>query len=560
MFALATEIRVSSQALGNEPLGFKIDVPKFKAALQNSKSVKLEEFVPEPFSEGHGTRIELRGVLPTLKTTESYLRVKLARRFSVIDGDHGMAVSLNGQRITKEDRGFYKHVQFLWAFDEKTRDELTKIAHNIARLPVDQPGEVGEACVAVLPSTVLSGEATYQVRGYIASVEKPKQLGSGDDSANLVSVFANGRVFAEDVLPEASNAMYYQNYLVGEIDADSLDEDDVDRATASREAIKKDDPRYQALLAFIRTRLAEVGEQWDDWRDRLGLDQTDPMNATVLEWVQSLDDARDRKVAIRLMTSIKNAIVHPDEAKNETAKRVLYRGAIVGFEKLRLTKQLDRLANVFDVLSPEFAAIFASLEQVEETAYAEITRQRLEVIKKFANIANDPGTLERVAQLYLFEHLWLLEPGWDRVTGRAEMELTLTEHLKKEQPDSTGARLDISYRASSGRHIVVELKKPTKTALNYIDLYTQVTKYKDAVEAYYRDKEPNKPVPPLDIYLLVAKTPVGFDESKRKSLAEVNGRLITYAQLINDAKNAYQHYLSVATKTGALEATLRKLL
>src|SRR3989338_10399690 len=68
------------------------------------------------------------------------------------------------------------------------------------------------------------------------------------------------------------------------------------------------------------------------------------------------------------------------------------------------------------------------------------------------------------------------------------MEKTLTAYLKEKQPDSTGARLDITYRASSGRHIVVEMKKPTKTSLNYFELYEQVTKYKDAVEAYYNKR------------------------------------------------------------------------
>ena len=560
MFALANEISVASQVDGGELLGFAINVPAFKTALQEGKSIRLDEFEPEPFVKGHGTRIKLTAVLPSLKTTEGYLRIKLARRFSVIDDSQGFEVKLNGSPIARKDRGFYEHVQFLWTFDDTTEAEISALTTKLAQLPKDPAEGPQSKCIASLPNEVVVDKNTFQVRGYIASVFQPKQLGSKDDTANNISVFANGRVFAEDVLSEASNAMYYQNYLVGEIHADFLDDDDIDRATASREAIKKDDPKYQALMAFIRTRLGEVGEGWDKWRTELGLDQADPLNASVLLWINSLDDARDKKLATRLMTSVKNSIIHPDEIKNEEAKKTLYRGAIVGFEKLRLSKQLDRLTSVSDVLGPEFAAIFASMQEVEETAYADITRQRLGVIKKFAEISGDPAALEKVAQQYLFNHLWLLDPGWDRVTGRAEMEKTLTDYLKISQPDSTGARLDISYRASSGRHIVVELKRPSKTSLNYFDLYQQATKYKDAVEAYYKTEEPNKPLPPLEIYLLVANTPTGFDESKRRSLAEVNGRIVTYAQLINDARNSYQEYLEAAEKTtGRLEAVLKEL-
>lgn len=259
------------------------------------------------------------------------------------------------------------------------------------------------------------------------------------------------------------------------------------------------------------------------------------------------------------MTSIKNATIHNDEIKNDAAKRILYRGAIIGFEKLRLRQQLDRLNEVSDVLSAEFASIFTSLNDVEEAAYSEITKQRLEIIKRFSDIAADPSALEKVAQRYLFEHLWLLDPSWDRVTGRGEMEVTLTNFIKLRDPDSTGARLDIAYRASSGRHVVVELKKPSITALSFVTLFEQVRKYKAAVEEYYREKFPSKPRPPLDIYVLIAKTPIGFSEADRLALAAQDGRIITYQQLITDAMNAYQTYLDAVRHTGALELILKEI-
>lgn len=559
MFALANEVKISSSTMGGEGIGLTVNVPEFKKSIEAHQTHPLDEFTPKPFPKNKGTRVELLEVLTGLKTTEAYLRVKLARRFSVLDEAHKFKVFLNEKEITKQDRGFYQHVQLLWAFDDNTKKEIQALSKNIAKLPSSASGQNPEPCIAILPSAIKSEPSDLSVSGYIASVFLPRQLGSKEDSANIVSIFANGRVFAEDILPEANSAKYYQSYLVGEIHANFLDEDNIDRATASREAIKKDDPKYQALITFIRDTLESIGDQWDEWRIELGLDQTEPQNATVIEWINTLDDKRDQKAATKLMTSIKNAVIHSDEIKNNAAKRVLYRGAIIGFEKLRLTKQLDKLDSVSDVLGSEFAAIFASMDHVEESAYAEITRQRLAIIKKFAEISNNPSTLEKVAQQYLFTHLWLLDPTWDRVTSQVEMEKTLTAYLKEKQPDSTGARLDITYRASSGRHIVVELKKPTKTSLNYFELYEQVTKYKDAVEAYYNKKEPNKPVPPLDIYLLVAQTPNGFDESKRTSLAAVNGRFITYAQLINDAQNSYQQYLDVAKITGPLESILNKL-
>lgn len=558
MFALADQLQISSKAKNSPAVGIEISVPAFRKSLEKGKVKPLKTFTPDSFPKSSGTKIVLTQVLKSINTTEGYLRTRLARRFSVIENTSGFKIILNGVVITKLDRGFYGSVQFLWAFDKPTSTLTQALTPKLASLP-NGPNGALQPCVQLLPNFVGDATTNLRVTGYIASVFKPRDLGSKDDTANMLSVFANRRVFAENILGEISSAKYYQNYLVGEIHADFLDQDDVDRATASREAIKKDDPKYQALISFLRSTLEQVGDKWDQWRSDLGLDKTDSTNAVVLEWLETLSDGRDRKAAERLMTSIKNSQIHPSDQKNEEAQGVLYRGAIVAFEKLRVRKQLALLDNVVNVLSPEFAAIFASLDNLEEASYADITRQRLAVIERFAQIANNPAELEKVAQKYLFDHLWLLDPSWDRVSGRAAMEKTLTKYLKAKNPDSTGARLDISYRASSGRHIIVELKKPSLTSLKFTDLYEQVRKYKISIAEYYKKEEPNKDAPPIDIYVLIAKTPTDFAESDRVSLTAQSGRIITYSSLINDARNAYQEYLTAVDHISPLEKILQRL-
>jgi hypothetical protein len=555
MFALSNYVKVTSQESGGELIAFEVDVPDLKRNLEERRPIVLNEFSAVPLKRASGTRIELTSVLKTLNRTEGYLRTKLARRFSVLGQKHNFRVHLNGTEITETDRDIYDKVQFVWGFDDPTLDHVASLAPNLAKV-----GNPLEPCRKLLSPTVSLGESqTAKVTGFMASVFKPSNLGAKEDSANAISIFANGRVFAENILGGLNSAKYYQNYLVGEIHADFLDDDEVDRATASREAIKKDDPKYRALVGFALSTLESIGDTWDEWRLMLGLDVDIPGNAAVTEWLETLKDSRDQKVARRLMTSVQNATVHSDEKKNAEAKVILYRGAIIGFEKLRIKNQLDRLGSISDVLSAEFAAIFSSLSDIEEAAYADITRQRLEVIKKFRSIKEDAEALERVAQTYLFDHLWLLDPSWDRVTGRAQMEVTMTEHIKKVDPDSSGARLDISYRASSGRHIVVELKRPRLTNLKYTDLYDQARKYRQAVTQYYKEKLPNKAVPPLDIYILISRLPSGFDENDRQSMAGQNAKIITYDELISDATNAYQEYLDVSAGAGGLESILKKL-
>ena len=556
MFALSDFVRVSSQQAGQNLVAFEVDVPDLKKNLEQRQAVVLDEVTAKPLRHSKGTRIELTQVLKTLNRTEGFLRTRLARRFSVLGKKHNFQVHLQGKEITEADREIYDKVQFLWAFDQGTMDRISSQTSNLASTK-DAPVEI---CKKILPaSLVLPDGTSVSVKGYIASVFKPRDLGAKEDSANALSVFANGRVFAENILGGLNSAKYYQSYLVGEIHADFLDEDDTDRATASREAIKKDDPKYKALIGFAMSALVSIGDQWDDWRLALGLNGGTPGNDAVIEWLDGLSDKRDQKIARRMMTSIQNSVVHSDDVKNDAAKATLYRGAIIGFEKLRIKNKLDELEKITDVLGAEFAAIFGSLSDVEEAAYADITKQRLEIIKKFRSIKDDTSALEKVAQEYLFDHLWLLDPSWDRVSGRAEMELTLTKHIKKVDPDSTGARLDISYRASSGRHVVVELKRPKLKNLKFTDLFEQARKYRQAVKQYYKDELPNKAAPELDIYVLVSKQPHNFDEEDRRAMANQNAKIITYEELISDAINSYQSYMDASQSVGGLETILNKI-
>lgn len=61
--------------------------------------------------------------------------------------------------------------------------------------------------------------------------------------------------------------------------------------------------------------------------------------------------------------------------------------------------------------------------------YYDIVQQRLEIIRKFENL-QDENSLESVLRDYLFDHLWLLDPGWDRATEK-QMEKSIAKLFNK---------------------------------------------------------------------------------------------------------------------------------
>lgn len=562
MFSLANVIEIITKAKDADAVAFRIDVAKLKELASGSSEMldyPVEIIsVPADFTLENGTRITLTSLNSRINKTESYLRSRLVRRFGVFSD--AFKVLLNGSPITRKDAAFYSDVQFLWYFDDDAKNYVSALGTSITSV-TDDAGAI-TPCVQAIPALIPGDIPDLTLRGFIATVDVPTKLGRGDESLNKISVFANGRLFQEDILAELGDARYFNSYIVGEVYADFLDNDAIDRATASRESIKHDDPRFQALRVHLTNSLRQIRDQWDDWRRELGYVKTGTPNAGVLSWLATLTDSRDRKAADKLMTSIGNLVVSNDEANNLAAKKLLYRSTIVGFEKLRSRQQLANLDKITDVLSPEFQAIFSNLDDVEESHYLDITRQRLEIIRKFSEEIVDPGKLEKVAQTYLFNHLWLLDPTWDRVSGTEEMEVTLTAELKKACPDATtGARLDIAYRTTSGRHVIIELKRPG-LYVKADDLEAQGRKYVNAIEQYYIDHpdfmKMGGRTPPIDVFFLISDKPA-MNERQEKSFDVYNLKVLTYSGMIFSAKATYQNYLTVKATVGKLEAILTSI-
>lgn len=558
MFSLADVVNISTRQDGKEALGVSVNVPELKNTINNGQDYKLNSVTPSNRLNGtHGTVIELSELnKTTTSATESNLKLRLARRFSIIGNNAELPfnISIDGEKVTVADRGFHEDVQFFWSFGGTEADENLRLCKNLA---VDKDTKAQR--MMLLDSSV-TNDSELSLRGYIASVTKPKQLKEKETNINQISIFANGRVFQEDVLPILSNSDHFNSYLVGEIHADFLDQDDVDRATASREAIKQNDPKFMGLIGHLKIQMQKVAGAWDEWRKALGYENLPDKNPFVEEWLNTLVDKKDRKSAEKLIMSVYNNQFSSDQKQNDEYKKDLYRSTIIGFEKLKAKKQLAKLETISSVTSPEFQAIFQSLDDMEETYYWDITNNRLHIIEKFQKIVDDKE-LEKVAQEYLFQHLWLLDPTWDRIKSPAIMEVTLTEYLKKKCPDSTGARLDIAYRNSAGRQIIIELKRPGKINIKFHDLLEQADKYNTAITEYLKahpDIYSGSGLAPIDICLLLEEDIIK-EEKHRRMLNEAQARIITYSGLIHNAKRIYQEYLWAHQEASKIEQLVQKI-
>lgn len=553
MFSLCKAVDIATKREGTDPVHVRVDVERLKKAISQKTQYVLEKGdTKKRFSRKSGTRIRLIGIHSSIEKSDQFLIRRLARRFAVV-GRTDFHVAVNGHEITPRDRGFYDKVQFCWSFGgERAREDIKEFS-NIVKVD-------GRRCVEVIGAKV----GRRRIQGYIAATYNPKDLKSAEDNCNLISIFANGRVFQEDVLNQISNAKYFNSYLFGEIHADFLDSDDTDRAVANREALKQNDPLVRAAISHLSKSLSHIEEKWDTWRRELGYAKSPGADPAVKEWLEGLNSPGDRRLAERLMMGIHNMPSTKDEQRDRETKRLLYQGTIAAFERLKVHKRLGELENIVSVDTPEFVQLISSIDQLEEAYYWDIVNNRLKVIDDFERNIVNRKALEKIAQKYLFDHLWLLDPAWERVSRSEEIEKTLTAYLKKEVPDAA-ARLDIAYRTTAGKHVIIELKRPGKTALQPAELIEQASRYKIAANKWF-EEHPDSTYgqPAIDICLLLeidvfARAGTAAKQTYYPQLAAANTRILTYAGLLQNAKKAYHDFLAKRPTITAMEKLISRI-
>jgi hypothetical protein len=192
-----------------------------------------------------GTRTILRDIKQPLLGVEDEVRTELARRFSIINSNNDFDVIVNGVTISLKDRNYYDEIQFMWYLGEESRkyvDRCSTIQKDMAI------------------NNVVGSSNGYMVSGWIATVRKPKDIAT---EHHVISIFAHGKLIQEDILSDIQEAGAFKQYLIGEIDADFMDDDDeADIVTSDRQRINRNDPRYDALRAFIAKEVRKIGNQW----------------------------------------------------------------------------------------------------------------------------------------------------------------------------------------------------------------------------------------------------------------------------------------------------------
>lgn len=540
-FSIARVVTVYTGRAG-EQTAFRMDADKMREHMKMSDQGAYD---PEELDHDQQVPMGTRIVLTDLKRTvnahsENGLRQRIARRFSVIGPQHDFKVDVSGSAVSPEDRGYCEHVEYCWTYgDQKERmKSFTGLAEG---QPLDRT-----TAIAANVGTELT------ITGWIGTVKRPNFLKAQDgENLNRLAIFMRGRVAQEDILGDFGFKELFADYIVGEIHCDDLDQDDgEDIATSSRQALKVDDAKFEIVRKAVRNELRHIASQWTELRNFHGSRILRKEVPAVEEWLATMQGST-KKRAEKWIGRL-NVLRSSDYTKRE-----LLKASILAFESYRRKEQLEYLEKISNESLDPILEVFNDIDDLQLSYYGQIVNLRLGVITTLEKKLREDQK-EAVIRDHIYDHLWLLDPSWERVKGSESMESRITTFLdqksKNLSEDESRARIDIGYRTAQGRHVIIELKRAS-VSISVDDLTRQIRKYRDGARELIAQSDYRGW--PLDIVCLVGKPPPewGLGQGKEdveRTLKSVDARLMFYGELLDHARNAYADYLEKHKKIDKL--------
>lgn len=528
LFSVADVIEVYT-VKDDQKSAFKMNLEKIREKIKEGSGSYSPEEISNPVIDfSHGTKIILSKLRrqQTIRTDEA-LRRRIARRFSILGPQFDFRVTVNGTEVTPSDRDYYDKIQYIWTYGDQS--EVKTLCSQLKK-EEDRTGKVSDPSLSIT--------------GWLGTVKESGSLkDSHGDNLNRIAIFVRGKLAQEDVLASFPERGIYADYLLGELHVDGLDVDEKeDAATSSRQSIVEDDPRFVRLREILNTELKHIQNRWSALREDEGTEKALEIPA-VKEWIEGLPNRVKPRAKKWLGKLNRLRIDELDEQKQ------LIKHAILAFEFFWGNENLESLERIAeDNLNIDKALeIFESLDGLEVNLYGQIVQQRIAIIRTLQEKV-DENALEKVIQRYIFDHLWLIEPSWERVDAQQFIETRVDQMIEKKDAGLTDeekkARIDIKYRKTAGEHVIIELKRPD-VVVDIYELASQVRNYRVGM---LKILESMKIQEPVEIIILLGKKPRQAQEPEgeetiQETLALLRARIVYYDELLKNSYEEYKDYL-----------------
>lgn len=494
------------------------------------------------FTQKRGTIIHI----PKLKrkitnATLNSLPKLLSRRFSpTILAQHKFIVKINNESIDLEKHFYDEAMEFVYY----TGISLDKIKSRFSG--IFNPNFFQEIDNAFFEE--------HNIVGWIGAVKKTDALKVDEDiTIKGIVVYINGKLADENILKTSPSAAVPDSYIVGEFDADFLQNDIVDPVLSSREGLNYELDDVQNLRDQLIKLRAKLISNWNDLRSARARTEKKYLDTALQSQshkkiYESWDSTKQKEFDYYAQRLFDN-----DEPKiSETID--VYTSAIISLVN---TRTLGKLSTVSDNENNEnivniFQEIFNLAEINEALALKKRLQDRLLVIKKLENCI-EQEEIEKVFEEHIASNIWLIEPFWDNKKVAVHSQERYKEYVEKNRTNKSGI-IDILIDSSEEKYpVIIELKRSKKTSYSFptaLEIFTQITNYRThIINKDFKDQHVN--TYDIKAYFICSNDlkSNNFNDNDFNLFDTNKIKILTYEMIIDNAKRMYKEALELDITT-----------
>lgn len=474
---------------------------------------------PDGTSLTSGTRITLSSLRPRRALNEGQFRRSLARRFALDTSQ--MKIVVNGEDIGRFDLSL--DVRF--PADGHLLDDV-----------VEHQDGWGESVVGGKP-----------VRWWIGFTAKPLQ----EKELQGISVLARGKLVQRPFFFQRTSGAYGQlgqEYLVGEVQADWLDEGhdiETDLIQANRDQLQLEDERLNGFVDWGQKLLLQALREWSSIRQQRVSEQLS---------IHEFDDLLERLTPEerKRMTRVARAVSKIPAIDADEARALVE--SVVDAHQDTIVRQL--LENI-DASDPDFQTRI--WEVVNEFGLIDARRNQTVIDARLKAIAElrqfvDTGALEvPTIHDHIKRNPWLLDPRWYLLDD----EVRLSDLGIAPDHGEGDGRMDYLFALGPSSPIthdellVVEIKRGTSRDGRPQSVSPEeVSRFHDYVLAAHESQSLNSD--PLRVTgLMIAQRYTKNADRRRKSLQTVHDvRLVfsTWDRVLKETERLHKGWLAVTNR------------
>ena len=212
--------------------------------------------------QNHGSAIVMRFPQYRLHKTLAAVKRNLLKIFPLINSDFRIHVMRGQESIVIDD--FDKHVMGELSTLITLGEEFSSLSDLVPDLYPSKRSKLVESIGAkAMPITMkdkqgIEHEYSLEIEGWIGTYKttRGRKAEITDFPDNFISLFANKKMGEFNILPVIGQNKLNEVYVVGQLHVDLFELTELpDIALSNRQGYKSDDPRYEAVLDYVRKEL-----------------------------------------------------------------------------------------------------------------------------------------------------------------------------------------------------------------------------------------------------------------------------------------------------------------